>query len=285
MINLIDLRYVRLGTDDVDAAIKFCTDTIGLELTSREGGAAYLRGDDRDHNICYFDGDPDDHTVGMEIATKEELEGAASQLEGQGLPVRWGTQEECAARRVMEFINFKDLTGNSIDIVLRPFHSGRRYFPSRDSGIEEFSHIGLMTSNPPRDEKFWCTTFNFRPNDWIAGSGLITFDDVHHRIALFPLDRPGVQHINFQVREHDDVMRTFYFLRDSQVRIAFGPGKHPLSTAKFLYFEGPHGMIYENSHGVISTDENPEHRARQFAWEQWSLCMWGSVPDIAEFET
>ena len=285
MIELVDIRYVRMGTADVDKAAEIATGTIGLELVARENGCIYLRGDDRDHNICYFQGDPSDHTVGFEVLTRADLDGAASALEAAGHPVHRGTPDECKSRRVMDFINFRDPSGNAIDVVLRPYHSGRRYFPGRDAGIDEFSHIGLNSSDPPRDEEFWGTLFNFKANDWIATSGLLSFDDVHHRVALFPSDKPGVQHINFQVKSIDDVMRSYYVLRDRQVHIRFGPGRHPLSGAMFLYFDGPDQMIYEYSYGVMLLNENPEHRARQFPWEHWSLCMWGALPDIAQFET
>lgn len=283
MINLVDLRYVRMGTTDTDHCSKFCTEIMGLEKVREEDGAVYFRGDDRDHNIVYFKGDPKDHTVGFEVETSAELESAKSELEAAGVTVTRGSEEDCAKRRVMEFINFKDPTGNSIDIVVRPFHSGRRYFPARDAGIDYFSHIGLKTDNAPRDENFWCSLFNITASDHVGQAGLLTFDDVHHRIALFPTDHPGVQHINFQVHSIDDVMRSKYFLEERQVKIVFGPGRHPVSLAQFLYFEGPEQIVYEYSAGVPSLNDLPGFRARQFPWDQWSLCMWGAKPDIAEF--
>ena len=83
--------------------------------------------------------------------------------------------------------------------MVRPYHGRDRYFPSRDAGITGFSHIGLRTSDPGRDEAFWAAHFNIRASDWLGDCGLLTFDEVHHRFALFPSDRPGVQHINHQV--------------------------------------------------------------------------------------
>ena len=71
MIELMDIRYVRLGIADLDGAVRYATETLGLELVGRETGRAYVRGDDRDHNICYIDGDPDDHTLGFELRTRE----------------------------------------------------------------------------------------------------------------------------------------------------------------------------------------------------------------------
>lgn len=283
MINIVDLRYVRLGTEDIEAAITFAQDIIGLELVDRANGAAYLRGDDRDHNVCYFSGDPNEHIAGLEVLTHEELESAAAQLEAAGVEVRRGSDKECADRRVMAFINFNDPTGNNFDLVVRPFHSGRRYFPSRDAGITDFSHIGLRTTDAPKDERFWTSLFNFRSNDWIGTAALMSFDKIHHRIALFPSDRPGIQHVNFQVETVDDIMRSHYFLQDRQVHIAFGPGRHATSGARFLYFDGPDGVIYEYSCGV-RVIEDPDYRPRQFPFTNESFCVWGAKPDIAEFQ-
>jgi 2,3-dihydroxy-p-cumate/2,3-dihydroxybenzoate 3,4-dioxygenase len=182
----------------------------------------------------------------------------------------------------MGFLNFQDPTGNSIDLVVRPFHSGNRYFPSRDAGISEFSHVGLKTTDAPRDEAFWTSLFNIRANDWIGTAPLMSFDQLHHRIALFPTDHAGIQHINFQTESLDDIMRSYYFFRDRQIHISFGPGRHATSGAMFLYYEGPDGMVYEYSSGVRMVDE--AWRPRQLPFTAESFCVWGSRPDIAEFQ-
>lgn len=281
MINIVGIRYCRLGTADLEGTVDYARNIIGLEEVGRENGAVYLRGDDRDHNICYFEGDPADHTLGLEVETFEDLDAAENRLTEAGRPVRRGSDDEAAARRVMGFLNFEDPTGNSIDLVVRPFHSGRRYFPSRDAGINEFSHVGLKTSNAARDEAFWSGLFNIRANDRIGEAALMSFDEVHHRIALFPTDHAGIQHINFQVDSIDDIMRSYYFLTERQVQIRFGPGRHPTSGAMFLYYEGPDGMTYEFSSGVRNVDET--WRPRQLPFKDESFCMWGARPNIPEF--
>jgi len=281
MINIVGIRYCRLGTANLPGAVDYTRNIIGLEEVGRENGAVYLRGDNRDHNICYFAGDPADHTLGLEVETFEELDAAENKLREAGRPVRRGSDEEAAARRVMGFLNFEDPTGNSIDLVVRPFHSGRRYFPSRDAGITEFSHVGLKTSDAARDEGFWSGLFNIRANDRIGDAALMSFDEVHHRIALFPTDHAGIQHINFQVESIDDIMRSYYFLTERQVQVRFGPGRHPTSGAMFLYYEGPDGMTYEFSSGVRNVDET--WRPRQLPFKDESFCMWGARPNIHEF--
>lgn len=281
MIEIVDIRYCRLGTADLESTIDFATNYIGLEEVDQSDGQVYLRGDHRDHNICYFAGDPNDHTFGLELKSFAELDAAASALQAAGVEVHRGSEKDATARRVMGFINFADPTGNSVDLVVRPFHSGRRYFPSRDAGITDFSHIGLKSTNAARDENFWSELFNIRANDRIGDAALMSFDEVHHRIALFPTDHAGIQHINFQVESIDDIMRSHYFLTERQVQIRFGPGRHPTSGAMFLYFEGPDSMTYEYSSGVRNVDET--WRPRQLPFKDESFCMWGSRPNIPEF--
>ena len=283
MIRIADMQYARLSTPDLDKAAKFLTETVGLQLVRREGDRIYVRGDDRDHDICYTKGPPGDHVVGLKIETRADLDSAANELTRAGVAVERGTKELCEERRVLDLVRFRDPTGNAFELVLRPHISTRRYFPSRDAGITEFSHIGLKTADAPRDEEFWSTLFNFRANDWIGMAGLLSFDEVHHRFALFPAKEPGIQHINFQVASIDDIMRSYYFLQDRQVRIVFGPGRHVTSGAYFLYYEGPDGVVYEYSSGVRMVDET--WRPRQLPFCDEAFCAWGSRPDIPEFQS
>ena len=285
MIDLLDIRYVRLGTRDLDAADRFARQVVGLELAREEAGARYYRSDDRDHTLVYFEGDPRDHTAGFELRSAAELEAAAAALSDRGFEVQRGSADACEQRRVHDFISFHDLSGNRIDLVVRPQHSGRRHFPSRDAGITGFSHIGLCSTDAPRDEAFWCGMLGARVSDRIGDAALLRIDPVHHKVALFPTTRSGIQHVNHQVAGIDDVMRAWYQLREKGVKIVFGPGRHPTSGAVFLYFEGPDGMVFEYSTGVrhIAPEDEAGYRPRQFPAVPSSFCMWGSLPDIPEF--
>jgi 2,3-dihydroxy-p-cumate/2,3-dihydroxybenzoate 3,4-dioxygenase len=193
MINLQDIRYVRLATRNVEAATDYARKILGLELVRREGRYVYLRGDDRDHTLVYYEGDPSETTAGFEVRSKDELEAAGAKLDELKLGARRGTREEAEQRRVEDFVAFRDPSGNNIELVLRPHHSGRRYFPSRDAGITSFSHIGLRTTDPARDEAFWTEVCNARVSDRIGAAPLLRIDPVHHKIALFPSTYPGVQ--------------------------------------------------------------------------------------------
>lgn len=285
VINLLDIRYVRLGTRQRTETDRFTREVLGLELARTEAGSSYYRSDSRDHTLVYFEGDPADHTVGFELRTPEELDAAGAELSNSGIDVRAGSAAECEQRHVNSFIHFKDPTGNKIDLVLGPHHSGRRYFPARDAGITGFSHVGLCTTDAKRDERFWTQVLGARVSDRIGDAPLLRIDDVHHKVALFATNRAGVQHVNHQVESVDDIMRAWYMLKERGVPIAFGPGRHPTSGARFLYFRGPDDMIFEYSTGVrtFTPEEEASYQPRQFPRANESFCMWGSIPDIAEF--
>ena len=285
MINLHDIRSTRLGTPDLDAAIAFATDIVGLQLVAREGKTAHfrfdraaVRGDTRDHTLVYFEGDPTDHTIGLELKHPEDIDALGAALEAEGRPVHRGTREECDARRVRDFIASTDPSGNKIEFLARPYNSGTRFRPGRDIGIDNFSHIGMFSTDPRRDTVFWTRVLNARVSDWLGEATFLRINTVHHSVVLMPSTRPGIQHINHQVEDIDDVMRSYYWLKQQGVKIVYGPGRHPISTAMMVYFEGPDGMVFEYSMGVkhIAPEQEATYRPRQFSLDGYNADMWGS---------
>jgi 2,3-dihydroxy-p-cumate/2,3-dihydroxybenzoate 3,4-dioxygenase len=283
MIDLQRVCYVRLGTRDLEGATRFATDVLGLEIGEVAKDTVYFKSDEREHTLCYVEGDPRDQAVAFEVGSRAALAAAAGELERLGHAVHAGTAGEAEARKVREFIAFADPSGNPIELVWRPAHSGVRYHGTRDAGITGFSHVGLCTTDAARDEAFWTQVCNARVSDRVGDAPLLRINEVHHSIALFPTDRAGIQHINHQVESADDVMRSYRFLSERQVRIVFGPGRHPSSSAKFLYFEGPDGMVFEYSSGVKMIADELLYRERQLSFDPRGFCEWGAKPDVAEF--
>ncbi|WP_238343451.1 VOC family protein [Pseudomonas sp. RW3S2] len=123
MINLHDIRYVRLGTANLDDARRYATQILGLQVAREANGAVYFRSDSRDHTLCYYEGDPRETTTAFEVTSSDELEHAAVLLERNAFKVVHGSREDAEVRHVNELIRFKDHSGNNIELVLRPHAS------------------------------------------------------------------------------------------------------------------------------------------------------------------
>ena len=288
MINLHDIRYARLGTQDLDGAIKFATTVVGLQLVAREANAAYfrsdkadVRGDTRDHTLVYFEGDPADQTIGLELH-RSGRPGCGRRSVGAG-----GAAGACRHARGM-----RQPAHPGLYRVIRPqrqqdrdrrspVQQWRKFFPGRQVGITNFSHVALFSTDTKRDTEFWTRLVNARVSDWLGEATFLRIGTVHHSVVLMPSSKPGIQHINHQVEDIDDVMQSYYWLKQQGVKIVYGPGRHPISTAMMVYFEGPDGMVYEYSVGVkhIMPEQEATYRPRQFSLEGYNGDMWGSYTE------
>ncbi|MGP3534185.1 VOC family protein [Microbacterium sp. RD1] len=265
MIELTDIAYVRSGTSDAAEAIRFATEIVGLEYRGAEDGVHYLRSDWRHHCLSYVEGESGVLSSGLSVRDSAALARAEEELSLAGVPVVRGTAEEARSRRVREFISFDDPWGNRFDLVTDQVNDTAPVRFTRPAGISEFGHVCVDAPDVRVAYDWWSSLFNLRISDWIGeNAALMRFDEVHHKLAVFRGDRPGLCHMNFQVDSIDDIMRSWHFLEREGVEIEQGPGRHPQSTAIFLYFKGPEGLTYEYSYGVRRIEDDATWQPRYF---------------------
>ncbi len=273
MITLTDIAYVRSGVADLNTATRFATDMVGLELVSpTDIGVSHLRADHRHHCLALVEGPSGVISSGFSVADSDALAAAETELERSGITVRRGAR----LCRVREFIAFDDPFGNRLELVSQQESVARPVSFTRSAGISEFGHLCLDAPDVHEAYRFWSTRFNARVSDWIGdGACLLRIDPVHHKLAVFRGDKPGLCHVNFQVASIDDVFRSWHFLIEHGVEIEMGPGRHPQSTAIFLYFLGPEGFTYEYSFGVRRIEDDAAWVPRTFDPEEpGSIDMW-----------
>jgi 2,3-dihydroxy-p-cumate/2,3-dihydroxybenzoate 3,4-dioxygenase len=281
VITLRDIAYVRSGAADLDAAVRFAVDVVGLEQVAREtrpdGETAYLRADARHHCLAFVRGASGVLASAFTVRDDDALADAETELEKAGLTVVRGTSEQARDRRVRDFLGFDDPWGNRVELACDQVPLARPVAFARNAGITEFGHLCLDAPDVREAYAFWSRLFNVRVSDWIGDrAALLRFDPVHHKLAVFQGDRPGLCHINFQVETLDDVMRDWRFLEAAGVEIEQGPGRHPQSGAVFVYFQGPEGLTYEYSYGVRRIEDDAAWTPRWFdPDEPGSIDMWG----------
>jgi 2,3-dihydroxy-p-cumate/2,3-dihydroxybenzoate 3,4-dioxygenase len=281
MIELEQLRYVRLVADNLDSAAEYAQRVLGLEPIDRNQELATFRSDFRDYTLAFAAGDRAVQSVGLEVRYPRDLEAALDGFRGLGLSAGRGSAEDCALRKVKDMAWFMDFSGNRIELVVRPLNSGWRYFPSRDAGVQGLADVVMRSVDIEKDLSIWTAVLGARVSDWAGEAAYLRFDDAHHRIVLFPANRPGILAVEYAVEDVNLLMRNSYALRDLQVAVVHGPGRRPASEQLFLTFAGPGDVRF--SFVAEGTAVNAErHRPRQFPAGPSGLCNWGSECKIAE---
>lgn len=275
-MRLAELAYVRIGTSNVAAHRNFAGDVMGLQSVPGAEEAAWFRSDIRRRTLVF---DPQGPTsVGIALHDPRDIDAIADRLAEAGHAFRRHDDDDCRRLFIRDGLRVSDPSGNVIDLVNGPHHSGVRFFPQRDNGILGLEGVALRSTSSTRDLSFWCDTLGFDLRDRVGEIAYVGTDDLHHRIALYPSDGPGVLSINFAVEDLELVMQNKYHLQSRQVRLPFGPGRQAASGQIFLMAEGPEGLFYSLVTETRKVDR-ARHRPRQFAPDAHSLCCWGSRPE------
>lgn len=272
---LIDLCYVRLAVQHPQPAAAFATDILGLQPVPDEQ-ALLFRSDHRYYTLSLATNTATS-SIGIEIADEAAFDHVEQALQKDGFSARRASREECKQRFVRSALIAQDASGNEIDLVMRPALSGRRYFPSRDAGLTGLQGIGFRCPALKDDLRFWTLILGMEVSDWVGDITYLRFDRKHHRIALYPSERPGILYVSYGVESLDAIMQSNYFVQERQIKILHGPGREPASGQIFLRFEGPEGHVFSYTHGL--NDIESDHHPRQFSAHPSSLCEWGSECD------
>jgi 2,3-dihydroxy-p-cumate/2,3-dihydroxybenzoate 3,4-dioxygenase len=275
-----DLRYVRVGVGDLDAAARFAAEVFGLQPADRDGSHARFRSDARNYALCYTTAD-DGAAVALTVARAEDLDAAEIRLAAWG-PRRL-TRDEAALRQVKSGLAVPAPNGVTVEIVWRPLTSGWRYHGPRDAGITGFQAVQMACTDIAANEEFWTRGIGADVSDWAGDAAFLRIDTAHHRIALYPSGRDGILGATWAVESINNVMQGWYFLQSRQQPIIHGPGRQATSGAVFVTTKGPGEILYTYA---AETEEGPQIAARgprQFADSALSHCAWGSPCTAPEF--
>jgi 2,3-dihydroxy-p-cumate/2,3-dihydroxybenzoate 3,4-dioxygenase len=282
MVELEQLRYVRLIADNLGRAADYAQRVLGLEPIDKNQDLATFRSDFRDHTLAFVTGDRAVQSVGLEVRHLADLDAALEGLRGLGITGGRGTAEDCASRKVTDMAWFIDFSGNRIELVVRPLNSGWRYLPCRDAGVLGLADVIIRSIDVEKDLSIWTGVLGAWVSDWAGDAAYLRFDSAHHRIVLFPAARPGVLAVEYAVEDVNLLMRNWYALRDLQVAIVHGPGRRPASEQLFLTFTGPGDVLFSFVAEGAAVDAE-QRRPRQFPAGPPGLCNWGSECKIREF--
>ncbi|WP_017776860.1 VOC family protein [Paraburkholderia kururiensis] len=282
------LGYVALGVTDVKRSADFARDIVGLEPSGiGENGDHFFRcGPDRHCVVLAPAKEAGFKRAAWDLETMEDVDRAFHHFDQLGFKPAWLAQEEKAALNLTISPAFRvrdPFTG-----ALFEYYSGMDQtivkFPERLAKIQCLGHTAISHPDMHGAIRHFVKHFGFVVSDYVGE--YVTFvrafpNPFHHSFGVggSRSGKPHFNHINFMVTDIDDIGRLQYRLQRNNVKIVFGPGRHPTSDSIFLYFLDPDGMSWEYSFGMEMFPEVGARSARSMSARPEDFDVWGARPD------
>lgn len=291
MTDIRSLGYLRLSTADVPAWREFGVKVLGMaEGRGPEEGTLSLRMDDFPARLVIVPG-PAERLLacGWEAADSAALERTGRALAQAGVPVREGTREECAQRRVARLLHATDPAGNALEIFCgasldaRPFVSAAGVrFVTGDMGL---GHAVLPGGDDEAALAFYTDVLGFRLRDSMrlapelfgrpAGEPLfmrfLGVNARHHSLALAPFPaEPGIVHLMIEVSSLDEVGRGLDRCARKGAPVSASLGRHANDFMVSFYVRAPGGFDIEYGTDGLVVDD-----AAWVSRETTAISLWG----------
>ncbi|HXJ09109.1 MAG TPA: VOC family protein [Burkholderiales bacterium] len=145
----------------------------------------------------------------------------------------------------------------------------------RDAPIR-ITHVVLNTRDREACERFAVEVLGFKVSDRTRHMTFVRSDRKHHCLAFAQADAPSLNHIAFEMKDLDAVMRGIGRMRDAGFDVVWGPGRHGPGNNVFGYFVAPWGGLIEYTSEVSEVGEDYKVGAPEdWTWPPGRIDHWG----------
>jgi len=307
------LAHVVLFVTNLDLAEEFYCEVLGMVCKDRTSNALYLRGyGEYDSWTLGLVVDPTYrnglHHLSFRIKKDSDLWKMWNfKTEGES-PEIYSKEEEFECSGVGDSIRLTSPDGFPLEFVDKvaeidwpeatggisvPIHPRRRARSKR--GLWKLDHVNLRVPDVNRSLAFWRDMLGFSVSEWVKDgdkvwAAWLRRRRVSHDVALawsqawadsISLPQMGFHHVAFLVETPQDLLLFADRLADwgCPHLIEFGPGRHGISDAYFLYIRDPFGnrielfcLDYERDLDLPPIEWSLE------AYKERGLLWWGKNP-------
>lgn len=290
MVAVENIRYRRLGyvaltVTDLAASQRFYESLVGLKIDApAQDGVLFLRCSDRHHDIALYEGaTPGVKRIAWQMESAAALAAVREHMMSLGIACVDVAEPEKETLGIVgeAFRLTEPTTGATFEFYATMTEAPSLFFGTHTK-IARLGHVVISSADQPASEAFMLHNMNFRASDRIGT--MVTFmrcfpNPYHHSFGVGAAPKPGLNHLNFMVTELADIGKASNRMKQNNVPIVYGIGKHPPSESYFLYFLDPDGMTVEYSFGMEEFPEVDPRAARDMPVSMESVDYWGGVPD------
>lgn len=283
------LEHVGLSVVELDSAVEFYTDVLGLVELDRSDGTIYLGcGLDGNFDLAVSEGGTGvDHFAvrvdqsGLErrLERLEEASVDVTRTDGAEPGQRAGARFDLPSGNLsMELVTVDDVRyQNAADVEGLP--TAAPVHPDRSSVAPiDLSHVTVMTPALRTDVEFLRDVLDFRVSDVGVTPGdewemvFVRTGDYHHDVALFDDPEDTLHHVAWEMRDMNHIRDLSDVLAASGHGLEVGPVRHGPGSNVAAYFREPGGNRFEMTADVETVGPDAEMRTHRV--DEVPFCVW-----------
>lgn len=243
MIQVRRLGHATLTTPDLDRAIEYYNEVIGLNVVARDRKSAVLATKVGLEAIALVQGEAAGLSrLSFQVAPGTDLSDCVKALAKHG--VRAERRSEISPG-VKETITFKDNKGTDIDVYAEYDFAKDKEKPVGIMPLK-LGHVAYRCLDIQPVMKFYMDVLGFRLSD-IRGDFFcfLRCNSDHHAINFVNDPKPQLHHIAFEVKDWPEIHRACDYLAKNKLLLVWGPGRHIIGHNIAAYHRNHDGVRVE----------------------------------------
>jgi len=266
--NITRASHLELRVADLDASLRFYVEVIGLAVTHRDDGAAWLRGIEESchHSLVLLTAaEPACTRLGFRVFREDELERLAAELAGRGLATEWA-EEDFQGRT----LRVADPQGVPLEFCASMPPQPRlltRFHLYRGGGALRLDHFQLHVPDVRALAAFY-TALGFRISEYATPGGdeliavFLQRKGNPHDLVLFQGPGPRFHHVAFTTSDTQRLTLACDVAGELGYgpRVERGPGRHGPGHALYVYMRDPDGHrveLFTTHYQTLDIDDEP----------------------------
>lgn len=281
MSRVTDIRYVGYGVQDLASEAAFYADSWGLKEVESGDAMTWFRAQgSQEHHVVRLRQSDTNHVDVIALATqsREDVDALHAKVSDAGCKLIHEPRDLNTPGGGYGFRFF------SPDGLPFEVSSGVETVEARAidrwEGIPvQISHIVLHSPDHQAAVNFFCDVLGFKVSDWLGDfMCFLRCNSAHHRLAILP-GPPCLNHVAYDMTNADGMLRGVSRLKQSEIDVQWGPGRHTAGDNTFSYFVTPAGFAVEYTAELETVDfethEAKVHEPGPRIMDQWGIGVGG----------
>jgi len=277
MSRVTEIRYVGYGVTDFDAETAYYETKWGLERVASDDGMAWFKAQGHDeHHVVRLRKAEENRidVIALSADTRADVDALAAKVEAAGGQIVHAPRELTTPGGGYGF-RFFSPDGIQFEISADVARGPSREIKHWEGVPVKISHIVLHSPNHKALVEWFCNVLGFKQSDWLGDfMCFLRCNEAHHRFAILP-GPACLNHVAYDMLGVDDVMRGIHRLKQMDVNIGWGPGRHTAGNNTFSYFVTPSGFVTEYTSDLevvdFETREPTVYTPAPMVMDQWGI--------------